>query len=256
MTASIYAAQAEQFAAEGYAVFPGVLNGAMLEMLREQCSAFMAREDARMDALGVDTIGITHRGKRYFANQCQRAQPALRHMLFSPVMAEICRATLGDDVYFFFDQFVVKGPEGGMSFGWHQDSGYVVGNGGPPDHLPYLTCWCPLDDATAENGTVRLIPFSANPRSRDILPHERQPKSNDLVAQADVAQMRTVEASAGSVVAFSSRLLHSTGPNLSSRLRRVYLAQYTAEAMLNPGTRHLRNNAVPLLWHGEQVTVA
>jgi len=239
MTSSIYAAQAEQFAAEGYAVFPGVLNGAMLEMLREQCSLFMAREDARMDALGVDTIGITHRGKRYFANQCQRAQPALRQMLFSPVMAEVCRATLGDDVYFFFDQFVVKGPEGGMSFGWHQDSG-----------------WCPLDDATAENGTVRLIPFSANPKSRDILPHERQPKSNDLVAQADAAQMRTIDASAGSVVAFSSRLLHSTGPNLGSRLRRVYLAQYTAEAMLNPGTRHLRNNAVPLLWHGEQVTVA
>jgi hypothetical protein len=26
--------------------------------------------------------------------------------------------------------------------------------------------------------------------------------------------------------------------------------------MLNPGTRHLRNNAVPLLWQGEQVTVA
>src|SRR6202021_1462999 len=202
MTASIYAAQAEQFAAEGYAVFPGVLTGSML------------------------------------------------------VMAEICRATLGDDVYFFFDQFVVKGPEGGMSFGWHQDSGYVVGNGGPPDHLPYLTCWCPLDDATAEDGTVRLIPFSANPKSRGILPHERQPKSNDLVAQADVVQMRTVEASAGSVVAFSSRLLHSTGPNLSSRLRRVYLAQYTAEAMLNPGPPHLRNNAVPLLWHGEQVTVA
>ena len=29
MTSSIYAAQAEQFAAEGYAVFPGVLNGAI-----------------------------------------------------------------------------------------------------------------------------------------------------------------------------------------------------------------------------------
>ena len=100
----------------------GVLNGPMLDMLREQCSTFIAREDARMDALGVDTVGITHRGKRYFANQCQRAQPALRHMLFSPAMAEVCRATLGDDVYFFFDQFVVKGPEGGMSFGWHQDS--------------------------------------------------------------------------------------------------------------------------------------
>ena len=135
MTSSNYQAQSKHFAAEGYAVFEGVLNGPMLEMLREQCSRFIAREDERMDELGVDTIGITHRGKRYFANQCQRAQPALRHMLFSPAMAEVCRATLGDDVYFFFDQFVVKGPESGMSFGWHQDSGYVVGNGGLP-----ITC--------------------------------------------------------------------------------------------------------------------
>ena len=256
MTSTKYQAQSEHFEAEGYAVFEGVLNGPMLDMLREQCSTFIAREDKRMDALGVDTIGITHRGKRYFANQCQRAQPALRHMLFSPEMAEVCRATLGDNVYFFFDQFVVKGPESGMSFGWHQDSGYVVGNGGPQDHLPYLTCWCPLDDATEENGTVRLSPFSASPASRDILPHERQAKTNDLIAKADAKQMRTVEAKAGSVVAFSSRMLHATGPNRSSKLRRVYLAQYTAEVMLNPGTRHLRNNAVPLLWHGEQVTVA
>ena len=103
---------------------------------------------------------------------------------------------------------------------------------------------------------MRLIPFSANPSSRNILPHERQAKTNDLIAQVDAKKMRTVEAKAGSVVAFSSRLLHATGPNRSSKLRRVYLAQYTAEAMLNPGTRHLRNNAVPLLWHGEQVTVA
>ena len=256
MIPTAFSAQSEQFATEGYAVFERVLEGTMLQMLRQQCSSFIAREDARMDTLGVDTIGITHRGRRYFANQCQRVQPALRHMLFSPVMADVCRATLGDDAYFFFDQFVVKGPEGGMSFGWHQDSGYVVGNGGPSDHLPYLTCWCPLDDATAENGTVRLIPFTANPASRDILPHERQAETHDLVARADDAQMRTVEAAAGSIVAFSSRLLHSTGPNSSSRLRRVYLAQYTAEAILNPGTRHLRNNAVPLLLRGEQVTVA
>jgi ectoine hydroxylase-related dioxygenase (phytanoyl-CoA dioxygenase family) len=257
MNTVAYASQSEQFAAEGYAVFERVLQGPILEMLREQCSLFIAREDARMDALGVDIIGITHRGRRYFANQCQQAQPALRQMLFSPIMAQVCRATLGDDAYFFFDQFVVKGPEGGMPFGWHQDSGYVVGNGGPSDHLPYLTCWCPLDDATAENGTVRLIPFSSEPKSRaGILPHQRQAQTNDLIAQADNARMRTVDAAAGSIVAFSSRLLHSTGPNLTSRLRRVYLAQYTAEAMLNPGTRHLRNNAVPLLRNGEQVTVA
>jgi hypothetical protein len=252
-----FESQKEQFAAEGYAVFDGVLSGAMLEMLREQCSLFIAREDSRMDALGVDTIGITHRGRRYFANQCQRTQPALRGMLFSPIMADICRATLGEDAYFFFDQFVVKGPEGGLPFGWHQDSGYVVGNGGPTDHAPYLTCWCPLDDATVENGTVRVLPFSRVPASgKGILPHQRQPQTNDLVGWTDDSGAVTIEAPAGSIVAFSSLLLHSTGANRTDRLRRVYLAQYTREVMLNPGTRHLRNNAVPLLRNGELATIA
>jgi len=249
--------QKAQFAAEGYAVFDRVVSEDMLNMLREQCSMFIAREDSRMDALGVDSIGITHRGRRYFANRCQRTQPALRKFLLGDLMAGICKATLGNEAYFFFDQFVVKGPEGGLPFGWHQDSGYVVGNGGPSDHRPYLTCWCPLDDATVENGTVRLLPFSAVPQSRaGILPHERQPKTNDLVGWSDDTGAVTIEAPAGSIVVFSSLILHATGANRSTKLRRVYLAQYTAEAMLNPGTRELRNDAVPIVQRGEHATIA
>jgi hypothetical protein len=243
--------QARDFAEQGYAVFPGALAGEALALLRDGCDAFVAREDARMDALGVDTIGISHRGKRYFANECQRVAPELRGMLFSETMAELCRATIGDTAYFFFDQYVVKGPEGGLPFSWHQDSGYVVGNGGPPDHAPYVTCWCPLDDATVENGTVRLMPGS---HRNGILPHDRQPGSNDLVGAPAEAEGIIVEARAGDIVAFSSLLLHATGANRTDRPRRVYLAQYTPEAMLNPGTKQLRRNAIALLQGGAQVT--
>jgi ectoine hydroxylase-related dioxygenase (phytanoyl-CoA dioxygenase family) len=252
----MYEAQKSQFAKEGYAVFEGALVGPMLELLREQCESFIAREDRRMDALGVDSVGITHRGRRYFANECQRVQPALRAMLFSETMADVCRATLGEDAYFFFDQYVVKGPDGGMPFAWHQDSGYMKTYGGPPQHKPYLTCWCPLDDATRENGTVRLLPFSAAPHSRDrILPHERQPGSNDLVGWTGPEEGTVVEVAAGSIVAFSSRVLHTTGSNQTSRMRRVYLAQYSPEAIIDPGTKHLRRNAIPLLRSGVQVTL-
>ena len=146
----------EQYAAEGYAVFERVLAGPLLELLRAECAAVIAREDARLDALGVEVDGISHRGKRYFAGECQRVQPGLRALLFSATMADICRATLGDDAYFFYDQYVVKGASQGLPFAWHQDSGYVVGNGGPADHQPYLTCWCTLDDTTVANGTVRI----------------------------------------------------------------------------------------------------
>jgi ectoine hydroxylase-related dioxygenase (phytanoyl-CoA dioxygenase family) len=243
--------QARQFVEQGYALFPGALAGEALTLLRDGCDAFVAREDARMDELNVDTIGISHRGKRYFANECQRVAPELRHMLFSATMAAVCRATIGDTAYFFFDQYVVKGPEGGLPFSWHQDSGYVVGNGGPPDHAPYVTCWCPLDDATVENGTVRLMPGS---HRQGILPHVRQPGSNDLVGAPAEAEGIIVEAKAGDIVAFSSLLLHATGANRTDRPRRVYLAQYTPEAMLNPGTKQLRRNAIALLQGGEQVT--
>ena len=246
--------QRRQFVSQGYAVFDRVLEGGLLDLLRAQCAAFVSREDARMDAAGVDSLGISHRGKRYFANECQRDQPALRQMLFSSVMADICRATLGADAYFFFDQYVVKGPEGGLPFSWHQDSGYVVGNGGPIDHAPYLTCWCPLDDVTVENGTIRVLPFSDVPTSRDwILPHERQAGTNDLVGWQGNDAGVAVEVPAGSVVAFSSHLLHASGANQTADMRRVYLAQYTPEVMLNPGTRRLRRNAIPLILDGVQV---
>jgi ectoine hydroxylase-related dioxygenase (phytanoyl-CoA dioxygenase family) len=246
-----YSEQTRQFAEQGYAVFPGALAGEALALLRAECDGFVAREDARMDAAGVDTIGISHRGKRYFANECQRVVPALRSVLFGQAIAQICRATLGDTAYFFFDQYVVKGPEGGLPFAWHQDSGYVVGNGGPPDHAPYLTCWCPLDDSTEENGTVRLIPGS---HRGGIMRHDRQAGTNDLVGAPADSEGIVVEAKAGDVVAFSSLTLHATGANRSNRPRRVYLAQYTPEAMLNPGTRQLRRNAILLLQDGQQMT--
>jgi hypothetical protein len=130
----IYQQQAEHYAREGYALFENVLQAPLLDMLREQCDVCLAREDARMDELGVDAVGMTHRGKRYFVAQCQRVQPALRRLLFSPLMADVCHATLGFDAYFFLDQFVVKCADGGLPYSWHQDSGYVIGNGGPPDN--------------------------------------------------------------------------------------------------------------------------
>lgn len=248
-----YHSQSLQFARDGYTVFDGALRGELLEILRRECDGFIVREDARMDAAGVDVLGASHRGKRYFANECQRERPALRRVLFSAVMADICRATLGPTAYFFLDQYVVKGPDGGLPFHWHQDSGYVVGFGGPVEHAPYLTCWCPLDDATQDNGTVWVVPGS---HQQGIVPHEPRDGPGELAAQFDDAGALALEVAAGSVVAFSSRMLHATGSNHTPRPRRVYLAQYTPEVMLNPGTRQLRRNAIPLVLNGHQVTFA
>jgi ectoine hydroxylase-related dioxygenase (phytanoyl-CoA dioxygenase family) len=232
----------------GYALFPGALRGDALALLRAQCDGFVAREDARMDAAGTDHLDLSHRGQRYFANECQREMPALRRILFGAAMADICRSTLGNDAYFFFDQFVVKGGGGGMAFAWHQDSAYAAA-AGVPDHAPYLTCWCPLDDSDATNGTVAIVPES---HRRGLMPHARTATA-DLAARVDEDAAITVEARAGDVVAFTSHTLHATGPNNTATPRRVYLAQYSARPILD-ADGHLRRNAIAFVRDGVQVT--
>ncbi len=88
------------------------------------------------------------------------------------------------------------------------------------------------------------------------MPHRRQPSTNDLVGwEGDDAGV-VVEVPAGSIVAFSSLLLHTTGANTTPRLRRAYLAQYSPEVILDPGTRQLRRDAIPFVRDGRTVTFA
>ena len=64
-------------------------------------------------------------------------------MVFSELMAEICRATIGDTAFLFYDQYVVKAAEKGIPFSWHQDSGYLGFS-----HRPYVTIWAAVDDVS------------------------------------------------------------------------------------------------------------
>ena len=148
-------AQKQQYAEEGYFILESALDDEQLEYIRGECDRLRAEMEAEM-ARKPRSPGITHKGSRYFISNRHRDNPSLRPYIFSEIMAEICRSTLGDTAYLFHEQFVVKGPEVGMKFGWHQDSGYVGF-----DHRPYMSCWAALDDVSEENGTVFILPSPA-----------------------------------------------------------------------------------------------
>jgi ectoine hydroxylase-related dioxygenase (phytanoyl-CoA dioxygenase family) len=151
-------------------------------------------------------------------------------------MANTARAALGDTAYLFNEQYVVKAAERGMTFGWHQDSGFI-----PYPHPPYLTCWIPLDHVSEANGTVYLLPYS-RAGTRHVVEHRRDEETNDLVGYFGDDPGDPVIVPAGSLVAFSSTLFHRAGPNTTDHPRRVYIAQYSAEPILNEvrtGPRHL-----------------
>lgn len=206
---------------EGFFILPGVVSGDELELLRSGAQASIDEVDARMDAEGVDVVGINVRGRRYFGTWRYREMPQLRSFVFGDTMAQICRAVLGEEAYLFWEQYVIKGADPESSFAWHQDSGYVH-----EDAPAYLTVWIALDDVTEQNGSVYLLPFSRS-GIRSYVKHIVAEGTNDKVCYFGSDPGDPVVVPAGSLVCFSSMLFHRSGPNLTDQLRRVYLLQYS-----------------------------
>ena len=238
--------QRQQFREEGYFVLKNVVPVGHLELLRDHCQEFIDDADAEMDAKGVTRSGLDAKGKRYFVANCYQKKPVMGRFIFSELMAEICRATIGAEAYLFWDQYVVKGADKDSAFSWHQDSGYVH------HECPmYLTCWVTLDDVTLENGTVFLLPYS-QVGIKSVVQHIYDEKTHDMVGYFGKDPGVPALVPAGSIVAFSSHVFHRSGPNLTNKLRRIYLPQYSPSVIRNlDGTQ--KGQSVPFMQNGDIV---
>ena len=237
---------------QGFAILPSVIDEGTVAMLREESAYFVGYTDAAMDAEGIEVNGITHRGKRYFISNRYRSSARLADFLFGSLMAKITTAFLGDTVFLFNEQWVVKGAGQGMKFSWHQDSGYVKAFDPATTHTPYLTCWCALDDMTEANGTISVLAHDVLGTRNHILDHEREDGTNDLIGYAGLESGELITMEAGSVAVFSSTSLHRSGPNTTDQQRRVYLAQYSSEPLMSSSGK-LWAQAVPFVARGDMV---
>ena len=255
MSASSLVSEANRqlYADEGYMILEGVIPDDQLQMLREECSYFLGYMDARMDHGLVSGEALSRRSKRYFVNNLYRYSPRLWQFIYSDLMAEVCRATLGGEAYLFNEQWVVKGAEQGMNFSWHQDSGYVKFMDADTVHEPYLTCWCTLDPVSERNGTVYLLPHSRGGTKGRIITHTRDPATNDLIGYTGDDPGVAIVAPAGSIIAFSSYNLHSSGANTTDSMRRVYLPQYAPAPLYHSETGERFNLAVPFVSNGRNI---
>jgi ectoine hydroxylase-related dioxygenase (phytanoyl-CoA dioxygenase family) len=239
--------QVQQYEKEGYLLLPHVLSQDQLDVLRDECSHFINLEHAWMDEHKTDRRDLNFRNKRYFLGMPHRTSYALTDLIFSETMEQIVRTLLGPDAYLYFSQFVVKGPEVGLKFGWHQDSAYI----GHP-HTPYLSCWIAVDDVTIENGTVYVLPYDRG-GGKKLAPHVKDPELNDLVGYHGDDPGIPAILPAGGMALFSSLTFHRSGPNTTPAMRRIYLVQYSPDPLMNKrGTRPFRD-AIPFLKDGERV---
>lgn len=238
----------ERFEREGYFILERVVPAEYLQILRDEVTVAIMHIEAEMDAQGVERLGINSKNSRYFVSVL-RDEPdnPVAEFVFSSLMANVCRATLGENAFLFYEQYVVKAAERGESFSWHQDSGYVGF-----EHKPYLTCWVTLDDVNEENGTVSILPYE-RAGTREWVRHTRDEANNDLIGYHGDDPGIPVIAPSGSIAVFASTVFHRSGANHTDAMRRIYLPQYSAEPIVRPDNGEVFNLAVPFVRDGEQV---
>jgi ectoine hydroxylase-related dioxygenase (phytanoyl-CoA dioxygenase family) len=243
---AITEAQKKQYQDEGYFVLDGVIPDEELDTLRSECAALIKAQDAEMDRLGTDELNLSRRNSRYFVFLASRTRHRLREFIFSDMMAEVCKATIGANAMLFWEQFVVKGMEKGSEFAWHQDSGYV-----DHSHKVYVNGWIPLDDVNEENGTVYILPYSRAGTKEKVV-HRPLPDSNDRVGYFGDDPGVPIICQAGSIVVFSSTTFHRSGANHTNKMRRAYAMQYSPEPIYE-ADGSLKGLAEPFLVDGRRV---
>ena len=115
----------------------------------------------------------------------------------------------------------------------------------------YLTCWVTLYDVTLENGTVFLVPYPQVGIS-SVVQHIKDRRTNDMVGYFGKDPGIPAIVPAGSIVVFSSYVFHRSGPNLTGKLRRIYLPQYSPTIIRDLHGKQW-GQAVPFLRNGENV---
>jgi ectoine hydroxylase-related dioxygenase (phytanoyl-CoA dioxygenase family) len=208
--------QIKQFHEEGYCVLESVIAEQTLTELRTECQKSLDLQVASMERVGAQTLGLSHKDKRYFLSCRHEESPCLARFLFGELMLDIVRAVLGQDAYLFLELFVLKWPRTGLPFAWHQDSGYLLGH----PHQPYFSLWCALDDMTQENGALYVLPYS-QVGSKEVVEHKRAKQVNDLVGYYGSEAGTALPVPSGSTIVMSSTTFHRSGTNITDGAMRI-----------------------------------
>ena len=138
---------------------------------------------------------------------------------------EILADLIGPDVRFHHSKINSKLPGSATQVKWHQDFSFT-----PHSNDDVVTALVFLDDVTAENGPLKVLPGS---HRESIHPLWHGGTFTGAVADrvAEDCERRAVTCTgpAGSVCFMHTRLLHGSGPNRSPAPRTLFICVYSAD---------------------------
>ncbi|MCE9615740.1 MAG: phytanoyl-CoA dioxygenase family protein [Lentisphaerae bacterium] len=225
--------QIDSFMAQGYLSLGRILDDDTLALLRQEYDAEFkrAQESGRYRNLAIDDTNDLDKKRKAPVQMLQIMQMCERNIHFRKILhherlLDIVSDLIGPNIQLFHDQALYKPAHHGGAVYWHQDNGYWHCT---PANL--ISCWMTLDDVTAENGAMQVIPGSHLQPVRHGKA-ERAAALYDIEQFVDKSKAVVVDLPAGGAMIHHCQTLHYTQPNTTDRQRRAFITHY-----MTPGTR-------------------
>ena len=221
--------QIASYRRDGYLAVPGVIDAERVQALRRVTEAFVerARGLARSDA--VFDLDPRHTAAAPIVRRIKN--PADHDPLYawvsleSPIL-DIVTELLGPSIRFHHSKLNLKGGHVGAPVEVHQDAAFY-----PHSNDDVLAVGLLLDDATAENGAMSVLPGSH--RGPIYTHYDAQGRFVGGMRAEDIARLDRSGATllalpAGSIHIHHYRLVHWSAPNTSPADRRLLIDAYSA----------------------------
>jgi ectoine hydroxylase-related dioxygenase (phytanoyl-CoA dioxygenase family) len=227
--------QIEFFHTNGYLVVERAIDGELLAKLKQRFSQWV--EDSRPHTA---PYGETIDGKPRFDLEPGHSaeKPGLRRVN-APVeisgdyyeamstgrIPAMVADLIGPDVKFHHSKINSKLPGGQTEVKWHQDFPFT-----PHSNDDLITALIMIDDVTAQNGPLKVVPGSHNGKIHGLWHNEVFTGAvEQTIAEDCERDAISCSGPAGSVCLMHTRLLHGSATNRSRLPRTLFICVYSAD---------------------------
>lgn len=199
---------AAQYERDGFLMIPDLLNA-------NECSALKAE--------GLKVLSQHAKpGSTVFVGAAANSNLFYR-LASNARIVRVLDQIMPDGIMFMSDKLVFKSGVQPTATPWHCDSAYWRNT------RPKLSVWIALDDVTAQNGALRVLPGGNHQDWQHSTPADAKEFGN-RIQDLDEENAITCEMKAGGVLFFSDRLPHSSTPNSNGKDRYAIISTYHAPA--------------------------
>ena len=214
----------------GYLVLEDVFSPSEVESLRHSADRIVARADGlteSTDRFILNTFGGDNGATPVVQQIAEPHELGGEWMALArdPRILDTVELLIGPNIQLYYSMMMMKPARQGSRAPWHQDFAFFV-----HDRARLVACQVYLDDATLDNGCVRVVPGS---HRAGLLNHFDGDDFREVV-QGDTSEFDAKEIAlpvrAGGVAFWHCMALHSSHANTSDQPRRAVVFEYKDSA--------------------------